>query len=251
MDAQYGPLSAEFYQLTKPMDADYPDVPYYAEVLAGVKGRILEIGAGTGRLLVPLVQEGLKVEALEPSPYMIAWLEKNLKAARCKAPIHQATAESFRKAGAFEAIIVSFGSFQLFEPFETARACLERFFDSLAKKGQLFIDLDVLRPEPHKAGLLAHGAKVPTPDGASILLTGARKWDFVEQVESVHLRYEKWAGPKLLATEVQDFTLRGYGHREFRALLESVGFRSVEMVADYGHAELSPDTQTLCFRAVK
>jgi len=251
MDAQYGPLSAEFYQITKPIEADYPDVPYYLEALEGVTGKVLEIGAGTGRLVIPLVESGIKVESLEPSQHMASWLEKNLKARKLKSPIHRKVAEDFVTEGTYSAIVVSFGSFQLFEPFDVAAKCLKNFHRSLAKGGRLFIDVDVFRPEPHKAGIKTHGTRVPTEDGGFILLEGARNWDLVEQVEHVHLRYEKWKNDKLVATEVQDFSLRGYGHREFTWLLREVGFKKIELTGDYGHEELHPDTATFCFVATK
>ncbi len=251
MDSQYGPLSAQFYQITKPIDADYPDVPYYLELLHDVKGRILEIGAGTGRLVVPLLEEGLNVEALEPSPHMLEWLNKNLKDRKLKCPIHRVAAEDFQSANSFAAILISFGSFQLFAPRQQAQECLQRCYKNLSKNGRLFIDLDVIRPEPHKAGLMSYGTRVDSGKMESILLQGSRRWDFVEPTELVHLRYEKWKSAKLISTEVQDFTLRSYSQWELLAMLKDAGFKTVDVTADYGNPELHPDASTLCFIAQK
>lgn len=250
MDAQYGPLSAEFYQLTKPLDADYPDVPYLVDGLRGIKGRILEVGAGTGRLLIPLIEAGYKVEALEPSRHMVRWLEKNLKDRKLKTRVHQATVEEYHATNAFAAIVISFGSFQLFETRDQALAALRNTYANLQKGGRLFIDIDVIRPEPHKSGVKIYGARIPTDDGGSILLEGARRWDFVEQHEHVHLRYEKWKGEKLVSTEIQEFALRWYGQWEFASLLREAGFREVEISYDHG-GESHIDTAVFCYSAAK
>jgi hypothetical protein len=144
---------------------------------------------------------------------------------------------------------VPFGSFQLFQPRETALACLKNFHKMLAKNGRLYIDIDVIRPEPHKAGLLTHGTRVDCSDGSSILIQGSRRWDFVEQLEHVFLRYEKWKKGQLVATELQDFSLRAYGQWEFASLLKESGFKKIRMSGDYGNPEIHGDTQTFCFVA--
>ncbi len=251
MDAKYGPLSAEFYDLTKPLEAEYPDVHYYADLLGELEGkspRILEIGAGTGRLLVPLLEAGLRLEALEPSPFMRTHFKRHLKARRLKCPLLEIAAEELDEAAAYDAIVVSFGSFQLFDEAQADR-CLKAFHRALKPGAQLFVDIDVIRPDLARAGLKTHGARVPTEDGAEIVLEGARRWDFVAQLEHVFLRYEKWRDGRCEATEMQDFALRWYGVREFHHLLERHGFKDVRWLGDYHEAELHAETGTICFRA--
>ncbi|MEH2243187.1 hypothetical protein [Nostoc sp.] len=58
----YGPLCTEVYEITKPIDRDYPDVRYYIRHLSSIGGRILEAMVGTGRLLIPLLEAGINVE---------------------------------------------------------------------------------------------------------------------------------------------------------------------------------------------
>ena len=42
-DEQYGELSAEYYQWTKPPGAKYLDFPYYKKKLKAVSGKVLEV----------------------------------------------------------------------------------------------------------------------------------------------------------------------------------------------------------------
>jgi hypothetical protein len=52
---KYGTLCTQVYEITKPIDADYPDVPYYIRHLSAMGGKVLEVMVGTGRLLIPLL----------------------------------------------------------------------------------------------------------------------------------------------------------------------------------------------------
>lgn len=55
------------------------DVAWYKEVAAQVGGPVLEIGAGTGRLSIPLARMGLEVWAVDVSAGMLAQLRAKLE----------------------------------------------------------------------------------------------------------------------------------------------------------------------------
>ncbi len=245
----YEELASLFYDFTKPIDGDYPDVPYYLDLLGSQDRKILEIGAGTGRLCIPLLLEGYKVDALECSPHMISLLLQNLGLKKSKTKIHEMRAEDMKFQQSYDDIIVSFGSFQLFSDLGVAQKCLQLFRKALKKGGRLFVDLDVIRPEVHKAGLKSYGTEVQTSKTEKILLEGSRSWDFIWQTENVHLRYELWQKGKLKSTELQNFSLRWYGIWEFHALLKAIGFSSVEIYSDYTPDAPDSDTQTLSYVA--
>ncbi|MEH2043360.1 hypothetical protein [Nostoc sp.] len=60
----YGPLCTEVYEITKPINQDYPDVIYYIRHLSSIAGRILEAMVGTGRLLIRLLEAGINIEGM-------------------------------------------------------------------------------------------------------------------------------------------------------------------------------------------
>jgi SAM-dependent methyltransferase len=68
VDDPYAPI-ARFYDRAVTHDAD---LPVYEALALRYGDPVLEIGAGTGRIAVPLARAGHTVVALEPSPEMLA-----------------------------------------------------------------------------------------------------------------------------------------------------------------------------------
>src|SRR5450432_2020798 len=75
------PGSREHYRDPALYDYEYrrrrSDVTFYRELARkrlGAGGRILELGAGTGRITIPLARDGHRVVALDQSPGMLAGL---------------------------------------------------------------------------------------------------------------------------------------------------------------------------------
>ena len=66
--------AAEVYERSRP---DYPD-DALAWVTDGVRGPVLDVGAGTGKLTAALVQRGLTVSAVDPSEKMLEILAARL-----------------------------------------------------------------------------------------------------------------------------------------------------------------------------
>src|SRR5262245_37956301 len=69
--ATYGDRAVDIYDELTPISSK--DTDLHVSVLASLcaSGTILEVGAGTGRIALPLAKMGIKVTALDASPRMI------------------------------------------------------------------------------------------------------------------------------------------------------------------------------------
>ena len=63
----YSKLSSEVYNIDKPVGYSFGDIEYYTDRLKNCNGKILEPATGTGRILIPLLQQGFKVEGFDVS----------------------------------------------------------------------------------------------------------------------------------------------------------------------------------------
>jgi SAM-dependent methyltransferase len=247
----YGPLCSEFYDLTKPVGGSYPDVPYYVERLGALRGRILEVAVGTGRLLVPLLRAGVQVDGLDSSPEMLSYCHRNCRAAGVEAPLHCDAVEWMDLPNRYAAIVITFGSFMLLSEPSQADFALDRMRRHLIPGGRLFLDVDA--PPASRSG--SDGSESPRVvecrDGSSIVLTDvAVAPGSADCIERRMLSYAKHKDGRVIAREVQDFRLRHYQPDELTSLLAHAGFVDIELCGDYSQEIPAASAQQwLCYSA--
>ena len=77
MLSYYSKLSSEVYDIDKYVGLSFGDVEFYSDRLASYTGNILEPGVGTGRILIPLLEKGLKVDGFDVSSEMLKVCRNN------------------------------------------------------------------------------------------------------------------------------------------------------------------------------
>lgn len=75
MYSSYGELCTEVYDISKPLGYSFGDVEFYTQRLIHSKGKVLEAGCGSGRVLIPLLEAGINVDGLDNSTEILM-LEK-------------------------------------------------------------------------------------------------------------------------------------------------------------------------------
>lgn len=76
-------MKASYDKFARFYDLEYGhkenDIDFYLDVAEEIGGPVLEIGVGTGRIALPLVEEGIKVVGIDNSAEMIKIAQKNLE----------------------------------------------------------------------------------------------------------------------------------------------------------------------------
>ena len=124
----YGDGFAEVYD---DWYADVTDVAATVECMlstAGAAGRVVELGVGTGRLAVPMVEAGLRVWGIDSSPAMLEQLAGRDTAARVTAICGDMVDEL--PPGPFDAALVAYNT--LFNLLEDGAQ--QRCFDAVAAR---------------------------------------------------------------------------------------------------------------------
>lgn len=102
----YGKLSSEVYDIDKYIGLSFGDVEFYSDRLASCKGKILEPGVGTGRILIPLLEKGMNVDGFDVSDEMLKICRNNCETKGLNPKLSEGEMASFSLNTKYEAIIV-------------------------------------------------------------------------------------------------------------------------------------------------
>jgi len=245
----YSKLSSEVYDIDKYIGLSFGDVEFYSDRLASCTGNILEPGVGTGRILIPLLEKGLKVDGFDVSEEMLKICRNNCEKRGLNPKLFEGKMESVSLETEYEAIIVPTGTFLLLHKREDSLNALKNFYNHLSDGGKLIIDI-FLQTDLTVGNVSTRTWE--TQNGGMITLESKIvEVDYISQYTISHNRYEKWNNGKLIQTELERFPLRWFGIEEFKTILEQIGFVDIIISADYKLRKYPTNsTQTITFEAV-
>jgi SAM-dependent methyltransferase len=217
-----------------------PDAAFYKSMALECGGPVLELGCGTGRVLLPIATQGIACAGVDASPAMLE--EFRCKPGAWAVTLACARMESFDLPGRnFRLIYSAFRAFQHLDTVEQQLACLARVRAHLAPGGRLAFDvfnprLDILAREtdPEEIDLTFQ------VDGREVKRFATVRRDRVRQVIDVTMRYveERAAGATLETTVA--FTMRWFWRYELEHLLHRAGFADVEIYGDFDRSPVGP-----------
>ena len=164
MDEHDAYEAAGFAEVYDAIYAGRDDASFWAAIASAARdGHVLELGCGTGRVLLPLARDGYAVTGLDLSESMLDVCRAKLRleppAVRERVRLLAADMTSFELGRRFGAITIPFASFQHLLTVEQQLACLERCRAHLLPHGVLVIDLPNPAPAPPSAVPAAAGRR--------------------------------------------------------------------------------------------
>jgi SAM-dependent methyltransferase len=136
---------ATLYDLdTAPLEGG-PDVEWFGGLARRTGGPILELGCGTGRITVPIAQDGHHVVGLDRSGAMLERAERRARRANVEVRWVEGDMRAFSFNEAFALVFVALNSFLMLDPNDRW-SCLARVREHLAPRGRVAID--VFQPDP-------------------------------------------------------------------------------------------------------
>ncbi len=231
------------------------DLPFYVALARGAAGPVLEVGCGTGRVYLPMLQAGADVDGFDLSSGMLAVLRRKAAALGLEPRVRQADMRDFTMPRRYALILIPFRAFlhalTTDDQLRTLRACREH----LEPGGCLVVDL--FHPtfarlvEPADQWRAEH--EFPHPEsGAPLALWSRAERDLVNQVMHVEMELRE-LGPEddVLARHPHVFDCRWVYKAEMELLLRVAGFPRWEVAGGYDGRPLVRDTDLMVWTAWK
>jgi SAM-dependent methyltransferase len=177
-------------------------------------GPSLEIGCGSGRLLLPLLQKGHHVEGLELSPEMLAMCRQAAADLALDPVLHE-------------------GDMTVFAP----AAALLHFKSLLDPGGLIYLSVFIPMAELHRElpeGEWYDDHRTKLPDGRAASVETRHRLDRKARILTREHRYRLHRPDGTLEAEHESTqTLRWFTARQLRGLLAKAGFEPLHAIADF------------------
>lgn len=253
------PLLAELYDLV-PQYTGRHDVEFYIDLCRSAEGRVLELGCGTGRVLIPAAEAGATIVGLDVSPNMLARCRDALGArpekTQQRVSLVQATMTDFRLDGEFELVIIPFRPFQHLIGVDDQMACLKHVHSHLRTGGRLAFDVFQVNLDM----ITDPGIFEEREDMAEFKLADGRRLRRCDRHAATH-RSEQYNEIEIIyyltGTDgetqrlVHAFPMRYFFRYEIEHMLARCGFRVVDVFGNFDRSALDDKSPEMIFIAEK
>lgn len=221
------------------------DVQFYLEEARRAGSPVLEIGCGTGRILLPLAEAGIEIVGLDRAPAMLALLRQKLSQRRIetqqRVELIEGDMRHFSLAQRFNLVMIPYRAFLHLLTPKDQRQALYCVREHLTDDGQLIFNVFDPNLEMITAHLGPLGAALKKDSefthpetGHHVIAWNSFQYDPERQMLEGYFIFEELDNTgKLIAKRYSPLTLR-YVHRyEMRYLLELCGYKVEALYGDF------------------
>jgi len=229
---------ARFYDLIYHQQRDGVDNEYFQNEIRQTKGKILELGVGTGRLFINALNQGADIYGIDISQSMIDVLSKKLKGEQRKR-INLQNIIDFSFDFKFDLIIAPFRVIMHLLEKEKQIKAINNVFEHLNKNGRFIFDVFV----PDLSQLI-NGIDNYTDfegeydKGRRIKRTVSTKPDLINQIIIIKFNLE-WDEDNEQKHDEWMIQLRFFFRYELEHLIERSNFNRYKILGDYLGNELN------------
>jgi ubiquinone/menaquinone biosynthesis C-methylase UbiE len=237
---------AEFYDLEH---GDYTeDIPLYVRYAERTGSPLLEIGCGTGRLLLPLAEAGFRIDGVDISGAMLARATQKARDAGVedRVSLVQADARSLDLKTEYAMAFIGLNSLMHFTSKNDQLAVLRSIRRHLIPGGTFIVDL--FNPDANldrdDNGQLIHEWTRAHPDGRGtvVKLSSRRHDEDSDQMLLVTWFYQVIDSQGLARWTVLPYRIHYFYRPEIDLLLERAGFRVEGIYGSYDLDEYEADS---------
>jgi SAM-dependent methyltransferase len=236
------------------------DMDFYSDEARAASGDILELGCGTGRVLIPIARLGKRITGIDSSPRMLGQCKTQLAAepaaVREMATVEAGDMRNLDLGRTFSLVTIPFRPFQHLISVADQIAALRSVHRHLEPGGRLVFD--VFNPNPryfvdeHRADEREDTPETPLPNGRAFRRTGRVPAVYMtDQYSEVELIYYVRNADGTTERLVQAFPMRWFWRFEMEHLLARCGFRVASVFGDFDRSPLIDGSPEMIFIAAR
>jgi SAM-dependent methyltransferase len=239
MPADFREEVAKFYDCDPRQSGD---IEFYRKLIPSAKAAILELGCGTGRVLIPLASHCDYILGVDISEPMLKICREKLQASgisRNRAGTKSGDITALILERRFDLIIAPFRVFQNLKTDEEVAGLFETVGAHLSDAGSCI--LNVFKPFLSREAMATQGVReeenlsweTPTEDGRIALYDRLPRIDSERQIIYPELVYRRYRGDVLEDEVIHNIALRYYYPDQLEELITAHGFKIVNRWGGY------------------
>ncbi|RKX41844.1 MAG: class I SAM-dependent methyltransferase [Thermotogae bacterium] len=217
------------------------DIPFYLRQIKKYGEPVLELACGTGRVTIPIAEQGIKITGLDISTPMLSYAKRKATMKGVDVEWVKADCRGFKLDKKFKLVFFPFNSIAHLHDLESIESCFLCVKAHLEDDGRFIIDvfnprLDILMRDPSKRYPVA---EYPDPDGrGTVVITENNTYDAASQINRIKWYYKMGDQAEEI---VEELNMRIFYPQELDALLHYNGF-TIE--SKFGNYDESPFVST-------
>jgi SAM-dependent methyltransferase len=249
-------LSAKYYDDAYAVKPDLVDLPFYVDLAKQIGGPILEMGCGTGRVLLPIARMGIEIHGLDNAPTMLGILRERIQnepeQVRSQIALHQGDMRQFRGQKKYALVTIPFRPMQHMYTLEDQVAALKTGAFHLDNDGILALDVFFPKFQLMDVGIGEEMLELEWPARSHPGRIVRRYFkkdavDKIHQVFSATFIFRTYHNETLVSEETERIKLSYYAHPQLKALFRLAGLEAVEEYGSFSKTPLDNTAKEMIF----
>lgn len=250
---EYYGMMAEFWDLFRGDTSTWEDRFFYLEAVKKYGQPVLDVGCGTGRILLDFMQQGIDIDGVDNSPDMLRLLQEKAEKLNLQPRVYQQEMHQLSLPRKYQTILVPSSSFQLLLDASLPPPAMNCFYEHLLPGGVLAMPFMTLWKQGDPLESEFTREAVRPGDGATVRRWQYSRFDPETDLEHTIDRYEILRDGTVTASEEhhQSPATRSYTQARAVALYQEAGFQDIQVLHEFTFEPVKPEDTTFCVLGFK
>jgi len=237
-------ISAKYYDGAYSSMPDLVDAPFYVEFAKQTGGTVLEIGCGTGRVLIPTAREGIEIHGVDNSAPMLDILKQKLareeSSVRARVSLHAGDMRDFRLNRRFPLVTIPFRPLQHMFTVEDQLKALTSAAAHVSESGLLAFDVFYPKFDRLARGIGEEMLEAEWSPAPGTLIRRYYRKDAIDKINqnfTLTFLFRTYRDGQFISEEYETLQMSFYTYPHLRALFLQTG---LEPVVEYGSFDKTP-----------
>lgn len=220
------------------------DIDFFLNEAKKTKGKVLELTSGTGRVSMPLLNAGIDLTCVDYSREMLAVLKKKIEKSGLNCQVHKMDITELSLDKKYDLILIPFNSLSEITEKRNHKKTIEGVYNHLTETGVFICTLHNPKIRLKTIdGTLRQMGKYQISNDRTLIMQYIFNYSDKSQIVSGLQFYEIYDDSNnLIGKRYLDVNFYLFQKKEFEELIESVGFRIIDLYGDYYYSRFDEET---------